>query len=319
MQADSVGGVVRGGVLGGTSGAAASPPSAESLVRLDLAVLGPAPENATAWELAVVFRIEPHWHIYWRNPGDSGMAPTLRVTLPEGWAAGEPRWPAPKAFVTPDERTFGYEKAVALFIPLKAPADFSGQATIGLECRWMVCRSICLVGSASRQVEVQAPGATSPSRGAGGGTSSGLSEELSAIIAQSRADLPTPAGTSEAELSVDRTGASGLLRIRLSGHDAGGGFDASADNLGNAAVQFFPEDTPGVEYGKPRLEKDDGHWQLHVPIAIDPGNSLGQPLRAAGVVVIPVASQPDPAAAQGGRGPSRRIIAVDLPIAGAAR
>jgi thiol:disulfide interchange protein DsbD len=47
-----------------------------------------------AGELALRFRMEEGWHIYWRNPGDSGLPPDIKLTLPAGVTAGEPRWPA---------------------------------------------------------------------------------------------------------------------------------------------------------------------------------------------------------------------------------
>ena len=40
-------------------------------------------------------RLDPGWHVYWKNPGDSGMPPTLAWTLPEGYSAGEMQFPAP--------------------------------------------------------------------------------------------------------------------------------------------------------------------------------------------------------------------------------
>jgi DsbC/DsbD-like thiol-disulfide interchange protein len=45
----------------------------------------------------VRFRLDPGWHVYWRNPGDSGGPPRVRWTrLPPGWSAGEIEWPAPQ-------------------------------------------------------------------------------------------------------------------------------------------------------------------------------------------------------------------------------
>ena len=39
---------------------------------------------------------QPHWHTYWKNPGDSGLPTTLRWQLPAGVTAGEIAWPTPK-------------------------------------------------------------------------------------------------------------------------------------------------------------------------------------------------------------------------------
>ena len=48
--------------------------------------------------LQIALRLQhlPHWHTYWRNPGDSGLPTTLSWTLPTGAQAGEIQWPAPR-------------------------------------------------------------------------------------------------------------------------------------------------------------------------------------------------------------------------------
>src|SRR5262245_61466402 len=49
-------------------------------------------------ELQVGLRFAPErgWHVYWRNPGDSGEAPRLTWRLPDGFTASELAWPAPE-------------------------------------------------------------------------------------------------------------------------------------------------------------------------------------------------------------------------------
>ena len=46
--------------------------------------------------IAIEQTIEPGWHTYWANPGDSGEAPTLTWTMPAGFEAGAIEWPLPK-------------------------------------------------------------------------------------------------------------------------------------------------------------------------------------------------------------------------------
>ena len=50
-------------------------------------------------ELALLFRAEPGWHGYWKNPGDAGLGMTLEWDLPDGWSAGEPLYPVPHMLV----------------------------------------------------------------------------------------------------------------------------------------------------------------------------------------------------------------------------
>src|SRR6187200_477241 len=50
-----------------------------------------APEGVSAGKplsLGLLIRHAPHWHTYWKNPGDSGLPTTLEWTLPAGVQAG---------------------------------------------------------------------------------------------------------------------------------------------------------------------------------------------------------------------------------------
>src|SRR5208283_3320920 len=42
------------------------------------------------------FKLEPGWHVYWKNAGDAGEPPQIKWTLPEGVTAGPMQFPAPE-------------------------------------------------------------------------------------------------------------------------------------------------------------------------------------------------------------------------------
>ena len=46
--------------------------------------------------VALRLKLASGWHVYWRNPGDSGLPTTIAWTLPPGIEAGPIAWPAPK-------------------------------------------------------------------------------------------------------------------------------------------------------------------------------------------------------------------------------
>ena len=48
------------------------------------------------FELAVRMKTDPGWHVYWKNPGDSGLPVSVRWDLPEGFKAGDVHWPVPE-------------------------------------------------------------------------------------------------------------------------------------------------------------------------------------------------------------------------------
>ena len=65
-------------------------------VRAQLVADAPAGVGpAKAVHVGLLLQHQPHWHTYWINPGDSGLATRLEWTLPPGVTAGETQWPIP--------------------------------------------------------------------------------------------------------------------------------------------------------------------------------------------------------------------------------
>src|SRR5438067_6037154 len=59
--------------------------------------------------LGVLLKIKPGWHVYWKNPGDSGLPTRVTWKLPEGFTADELRFPIPTRFDQPgDIIGYGY-------------------------------------------------------------------------------------------------------------------------------------------------------------------------------------------------------------------
>ncbi len=113
-----------------------------------VSVVGERPEAVAGAPLTVGvrFQLEEHWHVYWQNPGDSGEAPRLRWTLPEGWQAGPIAWPTPQRIPTGPLVNYGYEGEALLPVELTPPAGASGTARIALKATWLVCREDCIPG-----------------------------------------------------------------------------------------------------------------------------------------------------------------------------
>jgi len=90
--------------------------------------------------------IEPGWHTYWRNPGDSGQPTTLTWTLPAGWSAGDIIWAPPKKLPLPPLMDYGYEGEVLLPVAITAPKDAKVGQSITLKARadYLVCQQVCV-------------------------------------------------------------------------------------------------------------------------------------------------------------------------------
>lgn len=91
---------------------------------------------------------QPHWHTYWKNPGDSGLPTQMTWTLPAGIQAGDIAWPAPRRIRLGTLANYGYEGTVLLPVPLTVTPDFKpplfGDAEIKLKANWLVCEKECI-------------------------------------------------------------------------------------------------------------------------------------------------------------------------------
>lgn len=159
-------------------------PTGDDLVSVRLALEHAALSPGVETELAVVFRVEPRWHIYWRNAGDTGMPPTVRLNLPPGVTAGEIRWPVPTRYEHTRMLDYIYDGEVALLIPLTVSADAKpGDATISAQIDWLVCEKVCLAGAGTASLD--APVALA-------GAAVSRDPNTAAIFDSTRARLPKP-------------------------------------------------------------------------------------------------------------------------------
>ncbi|MEO8727389.1 MAG: protein-disulfide reductase DsbD domain-containing protein [Acidobacteriaceae bacterium] len=94
------------------------------------------------------FELQPGWHVYWINPGDSGEPPKVRWTLPDGFNAGYFQWPKPERIRLASLVDYGYSNHVLLMLPMHAGAKAAKSADLLANVHWLVCREICIPGKA---------------------------------------------------------------------------------------------------------------------------------------------------------------------------
>jgi thiol:disulfide interchange protein DsbD len=123
-------------------------------VTLSLAVEGRAAPNATIW-LAVAQKIRPHWHTYWRNPGDSGLPTTIDWALPAGVSAGAIQWPKPSRFDIGPLVNLGFSDEAILLVPMTFGTDLP-RAPLVLQAKvdWLVCEEICIPEQATVAIDL---------------------------------------------------------------------------------------------------------------------------------------------------------------------
>jgi thiol:disulfide interchange protein/DsbC/DsbD-like thiol-disulfide interchange protein len=99
--------------------------------------------------LAISFQNFPHWHTYWKNPGDAGLAVKNQFMLNgKEIKLTEEEWPAPKRFIENGTQwAYGYVGSYTLYYRLeKADLNKLAGKTIELNSTWLVCKHICIPG-----------------------------------------------------------------------------------------------------------------------------------------------------------------------------
>ncbi|MBI4530052.1 MAG: hypothetical protein HY709_00895 [Candidatus Latescibacteria bacterium] len=107
--------------------------------------------------LGVLFRLKPGWHIYWKNPGDAGLPTSVRFILPEGWGAGQLRWPVPMRFDQPGDIVgYGYADSVLMTVRVTVPEKLSSGsvAIISADVTWLCCEKVCLPGQTHLELKL---------------------------------------------------------------------------------------------------------------------------------------------------------------------
>jgi thiol:disulfide interchange protein/DsbC/DsbD-like thiol-disulfide interchange protein len=100
--------------------------------------------------LAIKLTMDPHWHTYWRNPGDSGLGTTVDWELPEGYAADPLIWPHPERIASGPLVSYGYENEVALLALITPPAaETATSLAIRAKAAWLMCEEVCIPGNAT--------------------------------------------------------------------------------------------------------------------------------------------------------------------------
>ncbi len=214
-------------------------------------------------DLALVLDIRPHWHTYWRHPGDSGEPPRIDWTLPEGVSAGPIRWPYPDLIRVGPLANYGYSGRAVHLIALQIPVDWpvGEPVPIVADVTWLVCEEECVPERARLALTLATAAETGPA-----------DQDQTALFADARARLPRP----------------GVLGARARRGDGGLRLSIPADRLPAVptGVQFFAGEWGLIEHAA------EQPWQIiggDLVMDLTPGET--SPTRLAGLLVVQDARQ----------------------------
>ncbi len=184
-----------------------------------------------------LFHLDQGWHIYWRNPGDSGEPPKVQWELPPGIQAGAIEWPSPIRLGSGSVVDYGYEDQVLLMVPLKTPSALQTSAAapmIAADVRYIVCREICVPGKAHLTLSIPVAIAK-PNE----------NPERREIFEHARGQLPKPAPSSW-RVSAVSEGQHFVLSVRCGTPEKKASFfPLDPNEVENSAPQAFAPLTDG--------------------------------------------------------------------------
>jgi len=103
----------------------------------------------SSFRLGVHFKPEPGWHIYWKNPGDSGLAPRFAWESTGGVGVDAPLWPYPKKIAVGPLVNYGYDEVLLSFpATFSAPPPRATTTDVTVSLQYLVCKDECLPGEA---------------------------------------------------------------------------------------------------------------------------------------------------------------------------
>jgi DsbC/DsbD-like thiol-disulfide interchange protein len=205
----------------------------------------------------VRFEIANGWHMYWKNPGESGAPPLAQLRAKDGWTLSEPIFPRPSIIKTVDDTEFIYDTSWEWLLPIQGSAGATAPAC-SFDLSWMTCKDHCEIGRA--RVEFAAATGEIPAAG-------------DARLGRS---LPTTGATATFN-SKDQT-------IAISGSTS----SAASKSIAVTTAQFIPDVMPGVSLksaGPFQAAVSEGKISLNIPIEIQPHNALGKPIVFKGLLL----------------------------------
>lgn len=173
--------------------------------------------------VALDYTPAPGWHTYWKNPGDTGLAPKFSWDLPDGVTAADPQFQPPVLLPTFGLMSYGYDGRNIILVKLHNGSRFVAGDALPLHARvdFLVCADICVPESVTVALKLKVGPA------AGGPDAATVQRAINAL------PKPGPAGT------VDMANGQVEFGFPLTDADARGAY-------------FFPDQAGVVSYPAPQ-------------------------------------------------------------------
>lgn len=224
-------------------------PQASKIQHVHLSLVsehGSVASGGSQW-VGLRFQLDPGWHIYWSNPGDSGEPPKVVWQLPSGFKTGDLQFPTPHRIADHGLTDYGYEGDVVLLSKLTAPSGAASKTEIGADVRYLVCREVCM------------PGKDHVSLSLAGGEDEKSSSQAE-LIRGAQANLPQslPPG---ARVSADLVPDAVLITVR------------GQNTVMGEIRDFIPSDAQVIDNStRPMISASGAVWKIRIKKSEQPNN-----------------------------------------------
>ena len=279
--------------------AAAAPDAVKPRVEVRLLIdATPAPGRVA--RVGALFRVDPGWHVYWRNPGESGLPTRVHWSV-DGADVGPLAWPAPEVFrdAELEQSSYGYSGSVLLASDLVRLVPPSGPRAVRVETDFLVCKDQCIPGKVSLTRDLD--------RALAGADSAELAARTHALFERFAARVPQPAETVGVDVGVQALAlaekAGDPVRARLTVRPCPQRPDSGSEaECGIESAAFIPEANEAIALSDASSgEPTPGARDFTLAVV---GRSLAdvRPARVAGVLELRKS------------GGGARFVSFDLPL-----
>jgi DsbC/DsbD-like thiol-disulfide interchange protein len=198
-------------------------------------------ESGMPFDVGVMLQVQHGWHVYWLNPGDSGLATSVRWTGPEGFEIGPLRWPVPHRFEQPGGGVgYGYADAVLLRTTVTPPRSLPATEAIALraDVGWLACQHVCIRGKRSLTLTIGGPDGAEA-------VDAGLFAEWAARFPLDTGDPGAPASVA-VRGGIPADGRAGTVTVTLDWTVTPAGIEWFPPDDAGLAVQDATSDTDGT-------------------------------------------------------------------------
>jgi thiol:disulfide interchange protein DsbD len=247
-------------LLGLSSSIFANPVATENVQARLISKITAVKPGQSFW-VALHLKMRDGWHTYWRNPGDSGLATSIKWTLPEGFQASAIHWPYPEPISLGPLMNYGYHGDVYLLVqltPSNRELKKHETLTFRADANWLVCEENCIPESATLNLTLPITNDEPP-----------LDERWRSVFTEARHALPKPS-----PWQTYFSYAPNQLKLYL---------DIPQVDASQQTIRFFPFQDGVIENAAQQTSKTT---QEKTIVSLEPGATGTNLSRLQGVIVV---------------------------------